>query len=231
MNKPAIVLLPGLNNTAAVFDDLVRDLDGKADIFAPTLPPLDSVEALAAHVLAAAPAHFHLVGFSFGAYVAMAMLERAPERVDALCLIGAGPGGDAPERRPVREAAIGKARDDYFGMVSAQASAAFHPDSLGNQALMTARAAMVRSYGAERFISHTTAAMNRPDRTHLIARLTKPLLLIAGETDPLAPPADLERTGATARHKTIHIIPGAGHLAPMEQPARVARCIESWIRT
>lgn len=221
------LFLPGLNNTSAVFDGVIAKL-GAIDFVAPTLPALDSVEALAEHALTLAPQRFKLVGFSFGAYVAMAVLERAPERVEALCLIGAGPGADAPDKRPIREGAIARAREDYFGMVAAGATAAFHPDSLAKAEIMDARVAMVRDYGAERFIAHTTAAMNRPDRTALLNTLDRQLLLIAGETDPLAPPADLERIAAAAPHSAIHIIAGAGHLAPMEKPEEVAAHIKTW---
>lgn len=229
MSLSSLVLVPGLNNTSAVFDGVVAELGDAADVFTPTLPALDTVEALADHVLAEAPAKFHLVGFSFGAYVAMAMLERAPERIEALCLIGAGPSADTPDKRPIREGAIAKAREDYLGMVSAQAGAAFHPDTLKRADVMDARAAMVRHYGAERFIAHTTAAMNRPDRRELLANLKTTLLLIAGETDPLAPPAELEKTAAAARASETHIVPAAGHLAPLEQPARVADHIKQWL--
>lgn len=229
MSPPSLVLIPGLNNTASVFDALRRELEGAAELNTPTLPPLDSVEALADWVLLRAPKRFHLVGFSFGVYVSMAMLERAPDRIEALCLIGAGPGADAPDKRPLREAAITKAREDYKGMIAAQAGAAFHPDTLKRPDVMQARADMVREYGVERFIAHTQAAMNRPDRTSLLKGLQKPLLLIAGETDPLAPPAALEATAAAASSSQIHIIPGAGHLAPMEQPARVAAHIKKWL--
>lgn len=229
MSAAPLVLIPGLNNTAAVFDGVAAALQDDADIVMPTLPPLTDVEALAEHVLELAPPRFRLVGFSFGAYVAMAMLERAPERIEALCLIGAGPGSDTPDKRPIREGAIAKAREDYFGMVAAQAAAAFHPNSLSNQSIMDARTSMVREYGAERFIAHTTAAMNRPDRTRLLAGLEKPLLLLAGETDPLAPMASLQATAAAAPLAVIHVIPGAGHLAPLEQPDATASHIRAWL--
>lgn len=230
MSRPSLVLIPGLNNTSAVFDGVVRAIGADAEITAPTLSPLDTVEALADEVLAQAPPRFHLVGFSFGAYVAMAMLERAPDRIEALCLIGARPGADAPDKRPMREGAIAKAREDYLGMVSAGAAAAFHPDTLKREDIMQARAAMVRDYGAERFIAHTTAAMNRPDRRDLLKTLQKPLLLIAGETDPLAPLAALQETAAAAPKSEILVIANAGHLAPLEQPDIVAGHIKTWLR-
>lgn len=224
----ALVLLPGLNNTSAVFDDVVAALPAEIAAFAPTLPALDTVEALADDVLSNAPEHFHLVGFSFGAYVAMAVLEKAPERVRALALIGAGPQADPPDRRAVREAAIEKAKADYAGMVAAQAGAAFHSDSLTNDQLMAKRANMVAAYGVGRFIAHTRAAMDRPDRTALLAQLDAPLLLMAGETDPLAPEAMLRELATRAHRSDVRIIPRAGHLAPMEQPELVAAHISSW---
>lgn len=95
-----LLLLPGLNNTGAVFDGVVAHLPASLRVHCPDLPALDRVEALADAVLADAPERFWLGGFSFGGYVAMAVLERAPERVQGIALICSTPRAARRCRQP-----------------------------------------------------------------------------------------------------------------------------------
>ncbi|MBN9082747.1 MAG: hypothetical protein BGP04_00985 [Rhizobiales bacterium 62-17] len=230
MSKPSLVLLPGLNNTRAVFADMGRLLADDADVIAMEYPPLDTLDAIAADVLAHCPERFNLCAFSFGGYVAAAMLEQAPERIERLAFIGSGPGADKPERRGAREAAIARAQaGDYEAMVKANANSAFHADSLANADLMTRRDAMVKDYGAERYIAHSRAALDRPARYHLLAKLQREMLVMAGESDTLVPLAEMQRTASAAPEARVVVIPRAGHLLPMERPTAAAAELRRWL--
>ena len=227
MTRPVLVLLPGLNNSRAVFDGVVAALDPGIEALALDLPPLDSVDMLADHVLAAIPRRFHLCGFSFGGYVALAMLARAPERLAGLALVGSLPGADGEPARANRTRAIAAAESGgYEAMVEANAAAAFHPDSLNDTAIMARRAAMVAAYGAERFVAHSRAAMARPDRTDLLAAYAGPVTMLAGDRDPLAPQERMEALVGAGR---THVVAGAGHLLPLEQPRTLADLLSRWV--
>ncbi|MDH7794645.1 MULTISPECIES: alpha/beta fold hydrolase [unclassified Beijerinckia] len=230
MSKPSLVMLPGLNNTRAVFEDMIRLLADTVDVTVLEYPPLDTLEAIAADVLARCPEHFNLCAFSFGGYVAAAMLEQAPERIERLAFIGAGPGADKPERRGAREAAIARAQNgEYEAMVKANANAAFHPDSLTDARLMARRDAMVKDYGAERYVAHSRAALERPARYHVLAGLQHEMLMMAGETDNVVPLAEMQRTAAAAPKARVVVVPGAGHLLPMEKPAATVAELKLWL--
>ncbi len=230
MPKPHLVLLPGLNNTRAVFDDLVPLLTEVADILVLEFPAVENLDAIARDMLQRCPPQFNLCAFSFGGYVAAAMLEQAPQRIERLALIGAGPGADKPERRGTREGAIARAlAGEYEAMVKAGSASSFHPDNLSNAGLMARRDAMVADYGAARYVAHSRAAMERPARYHVLAGLTKTLLVMAGERDNLMPLAEMERTAAAAPKARIVVVPGAGHVVPMEQPAVAAAELRQWI--
>ena len=73
-----LVLVPGLNNTSAVFDGVVRALPPQVQARTVDNPPLETVEAIAQVLLQQLPERFWLAGFSFGGYVALALLEAAP---------------------------------------------------------------------------------------------------------------------------------------------------------
>ena len=108
-----LVLLPGLNNTTAVWTPLTSQLTAlgldSGAITAIECSDLPSVEAIAADLLTDLPAKFYLCGFSFGGYVALAMQALAPERVAGLILVNTSAIADSEKTAAFRRNAIKKA--------------------------------------------------------------------------------------------------------------------------
>lgn len=224
----ALVLVPGLNNTHAVFDGVVDALPAQRLGVALDNPALETVEAIAQALLAQLPERFWLVGFSFGGYVALAMLEAAPQRVQGIAMVCTGPYADPPAAQPKRLAALDAvAQGRYFEMIEQQAANAFHPDSLSNRALMQARNAMVRAYGPQSYAAHVRATMARPDRSHLLDG-SKPTLIITASHDTVITPESVKRYAAAIPGAQLHQVQGAGHLLPMEQPVTLANLLADW---
>lgn len=224
-----LVLLPGLNNTALVFADVLPALPPALPVIAPDNPPLDSVEKIAAAHLAALPPRFFMGGFSFGGYVAMAMLEMAPERFAGLALICSTPFGEPPAAGAKRAQAIELARQGkYLTMVNSQAAATFHPDSVANPVIMEKRRVMVEAYGPDNFIAHATAAMNRPDRSALLdGRI--PTAAISGSDDTVIPNAVMDSFANRVPGVWRRVVPKTGHLVPMEAPSALAALLVEWM--
>ena len=226
----SLVLLPGLNNTAAVFDGVVQALPSDIDGLALDNPALETVEAIADELLETLPDRFWLAGFSFGGYVALAMLQRAPERINGIAMICTGPGADPQSAQPKRLAALDAvAQGRYFELIAQQAANAFHPDSLTNTALMQARAAMVQAYGPQCYAAHVRATMARPDRSSLLDG-NKPTLVVTTSHDTVIAPASVMQYAAAIPGVELHQVQGAGHLLPMERPAELADLLVNWIR-
>ena len=224
-----LVLIPGLNNTAAVFDRLRARLPADVPAIAVDNPALETVEAIAQALLPALPPRFRLVGFSFGGYVALALLQAVPERVSGVAMVCTAPNADTPAAAARRAASLQVvAEGRYVEATMAQAANAFHPDSVGDATLMAEREAMVRAYGPERFAAHVRAAIARPDRTALLDG-RHPTLVVGGSHDALFTPHALAYAKHIpgARRVTIE---GAGHLVPMERPAELAQCLADWAR-
>lgn len=228
MNAP-LVLVPGLNNTRVVFDGVVSALPSDVTALCANNPALPSVEAIARDWLTWLPERFWLGGFSFGGYVALAMLALAPERVAGLALMCTSPLADSPSARPKRLAALeAVAQGRYLELVQSQSANTFHPDSLLKPELMAARERMVGDYGAEAYAAHVQATMARPDRSHLLDG-QRPTLVMAASDDKLFPPETLERLAQSVPGAEFAVVQAAGHLAPMEQPERVAKVLADWI--
>ena len=228
--EPALALVPGLNNSRRVWDGVVAGLGAAAACHALDCPPLETVEEVADALLAQLPQRFFLCGFSFGGYVALAMLERAPERVAGLALVNTGATADNDAQRAARQKAIATAQTGgHEAMVTAQASVVFHAASLGNPAMMQTRVQMVREYGAARLIAHARACMARPDRTAVLAAARCPVLVVAAADDRVIPTAAqkvLAQSLPAARYVEIE---AAGHMLPLEQPAALADALRPWL--
>jgi 3-oxoadipate enol-lactonase len=60
--------------------------------------------------------------------------------------------------------------------------------------------------------------MHRVDSTPLLAQVKVPALVVTGEEDEIIPVEESRRMAAAIPGATLVIIPGAGHLANLEQP-------------
>ena len=223
-----LVLLPGLNNTAAVFDEVAAALPATINTHCPDLPALTTVEALANAVLANAPERFWLGGFSFGGYVAMAVLAKAPERVLGIALICSSPKADTAAQAARRLDAIAAAEKGGYEETAASSTVPFHPDSLKRPELLARRREIVRAYGVERYIAHCHACIARPDRTALLDG-QRPTLLVTTSHDTVVPVAGVRSLADQVDGSEFAQVEGAGHLLPLEQPQALAAVLGDWI--
>ena len=228
-----VVLVPGLNNSAGTWRDVLAALPEDVTGIAVDCPPLPDIGAVADALLADLPERFVAVGHSFGGYVVTAMLAHRPERVAGLVLVNTGDNADTPQQAAgriarSREVAAGdEAAYEAFAM--GLAARAYHPDHAGDEKLLADRLTGVREYGSKRYAQHLLACANRPDRSALLAGTDVPILVLTADHDQVVPgEAQAEmarRIGAQQR-----IVPTSGHMLPAEQPAAVADAIAAFAR-
>lgn len=224
-----LVLIPGLNNTASVFDGVVNAIKDTVQVQPVDCPALTDLHEIAHALLKQLSERFWLGGFSFGGYVALAMLELAPERIEGIALICSSPVADTPAQTSARQAAIARAsQGGYLEMIEAQAVHAFHADSLTNDALMLQRRAMVQKYGVDRFVAHQKASIDRPDRSVLLDG-TRPTLLVAATDDKVFPLAASAALADSIPGAELAVVEQAGHLLPMERPVQLAHALTRWM--
>ena len=85
-----LLLLPGLVCDRAIWAPLLPALAPHAQCSVADYGRLDSLAAMAAHVLATAPPRFALAGHSMGGRVALEVMRAAPQRVERLALLDTG---------------------------------------------------------------------------------------------------------------------------------------------
>ncbi|MDB5688745.1 MAG: alpha/beta hydrolase fold protein, partial [Sphingomonas bacterium] len=80
----------------------------------------------------------------------------------------------------------------------------------------------------EIFAAQQAAMMSRNDLTPLLAGIRVPTLVATGEEDGWASPAQHEQIAAAIPGATLRIVPGAGHMMPVEDPAAVTAILLEW---
>lgn len=229
-----VVLLHGINNTPGTWTRLhacLQDLmpEGAVTIDTPLLGECADVGDIAEALLCTLPPQFVVVGHSFGGYVALELLHRAPRRVLGLGLVNSHDGADSAASAGRREQSIQTARAGGFVQLACGATAAsYHPDHLDDRELMDERRSTVASYGVDAFVAHQRAAAHRVERRSTLVAADLPLLVVAGDDDRVVP-VQSQREMARAIGATFVLVERAGHMLPAEQPLALATVLAPWL--
>jgi pimeloyl-ACP methyl ester carboxylesterase len=68
------------------------------------------------------------------------------------------------------------------------------------------------------------------DSTYILAGIDRPVLIAVGAEDLLTPVAEAEALRNGIPHSRMQIVPGAGHLSNLEQPAEFNRALGNFVR-
>ncbi len=213
-----LVLLPGSGCSPDLWSDL--HLPGEVVHGVLDEPTLDGcVDAL----LATLPPRFALAGLSLGGIVAMALTRRAPERVAALCLMAtnARPPTDA------QRAAWQAQREALAGGASARSlQEALLPVLTARRAHDERVLAMADAVGEQGWDAQLQLQATRVDERPGLAAVRVPTLVIAGERDEICPVANHVEIAAAVPGAALHVVPGAGHLLPLDAPEAVRALLD-----
>jgi pimeloyl-ACP methyl ester carboxylesterase len=222
--------LPGLLCDAALWQP---QLAGLADIAKAEVPDLtrdDSVAAMAARVLAAAPPRFALAGLSMGGYVAFEILRQQPERVTRLALLDTSARPDTPLQIGFRRELIALATQGAFRLVPNRLLPLYiHASRLSDAALAHRINEMAERLGPEVFLRQQGAIMGRPDSRPLLPRIACPTLILCGRVDTRTPPALHEEMATLIPGSRLEMIEECGHLATLERPDEVNAALRRWL--
>jgi pimeloyl-ACP methyl ester carboxylesterase len=228
-----LILLPGLACDAELFRDQLAPLASRSPVHvADVHRRADSIAAMAALLLAEHPGPLRLAGVSMGGIVALEVFARAPERVEALALLGTTARPDTPEMVGLRTMAIelfeqGRAED----VLRANVPLAFHASRQRDAALVDAylRMTLERAGGAE-LARQNRALLGRADRRAVLPAIACPLLVMCGDADALTPPECSREIAAAVPHARYLELPACGHMLTWERPAEVTAALLDWLR-
>ncbi len=158
-----------------------------------------------------------------GGYCALALARLAPERVQALVLVGSRADPDTPERREGRAATIESLRvGGTEALWDEMAPRLFNEDT--DPAVVESAREIALTQDPEGLVRALGAIRDRRDSTDLVEALECPVLVAVGDDDPYVPLEVAEATAARARDGRL-VVYRSGHLVSLERPAEFNRAL------
>lgn len=233
VNSPVLLLIHGTGGNAASWH---YQLDGLREVARPFTVDLPghglssrigspSVQAYA-EAIAQTIAHLHsgrffVAGHSLGGAVALELALRYPERVRGLILLSTGAHFPALAATP-----------DLFLLPVTAAPERFRDLFLGEgvsaEALALARAAVAGC--PPEVIRADISAAKVFDARAALPSLRCPVLILCGTEDHITPPRYATWLKEGLRDARVILIPGAGHMLPLERPEQVNTAIAEFLR-
>ncbi len=229
--RSAVLFLPVLLCDAGLWRHQLAALDGQADCVVADLTRDDTLGAMAARAMEGLPERFALVALSMGGYVAFELLRQAPGRVARLCLMDTSARPDTPEQARRRRGlmALVASNGRFRGVTPRLLPALLHSDRLHDASLIREITAMADRLGKAAYLRQQGAILDRPDSRPNLPGIRVPTLVLAGEADAMTPPALSAEIAAGIPGALLRLVPGAGHLPPLEQPVAVTGLLLDWL--
>jgi len=172
-----------------------------------------------------------LGGLSLGGYASFAFYRRYRERVAALILADTRASADTEEGLRGREELAAVAEKEGAANVAERMlpkllGASTHANRPGVVAAVREMILTTSPAGIVRALRGMAA---RPATFDLLGEIQCPTLVVVGAEDTLTPPADSEALAKAIRGVHLEVIPAAGHLSNLEQPAAFTRALDAFL--
>lgn len=173
-----------------------------------------------------------VVGLSMGGYVAQALYQEHPDLVSSLALVDTRARADTAAQKQARDGAIaavlGDGRPAFARAMAARLLAPRDAADPHDQILRARLSTMIESLPVETIVADLRGLRDRRDRSASMQQATVPVLVVVGEHDAITPAAETAAFAATIPDAQHVVIPGAGHMPPMENPADFVRVLASF---
>ncbi|MFC8273313.1 alpha/beta fold hydrolase [Streptomyces sp. NPDC057271] len=234
-DAPVLVIGPSLGTTWHMWDRQIPELTRQWRIVRFDLPghggaparPFTSVAELGDRLLTTLDdlgvQRFGYVGCSIGGAVGLDLALRAPHRVASLALVAASPRfGSADE---FRQRGVIVRTHGLEPMARTAPEQWFTPAFRAAQpAIVEWAVQMVRTTDPGCYVG-ACEALAVFDVREALGRIGVPALVLVGSDDQVTGPAEARTLVAGIADARLAVVPGASHLAPVEQPAAVTELL------
>ena len=129
---------------------------------------------------------YTLIGHSMGGYVALALAEKNPKAVSALCLMNSTYKADDDERRAIRQRANKMIQTSFNSMVRMSFTNLFSPESrITYKTELEAALKLALKTPVQGYIAGQEGMMLRADKFEFYKNLDAKKLIIIGKKDPV----------------------------------------------
>jgi len=173
-----------------------------------------------------------LCGLSMGGYVAWQFWKRHPDRLHRLVLCDTRAAADSPEVRQGRRASSDRVlKQGTAFLAESMIEKLFSPKTTSQQPDLVRDVQQMILTNSPQGVSAALLGMAaRPDVTDWLPEINIPSLVIVGAADPISPVDEMRAIATALPQSSLQIIPDAGHMSPLEQPAIVNQHLRQFLR-
>lgn len=226
---PNLLFLPGLLEDADGFKPVIDGLSSHVTCSVADLTRSDTIAGMARDALAQAPERFSLAGHSMGGYVALEVMRQAPGRVERLALLQTNARPDSPESTENRRRLLALAERDYPAVIATLMQRLLAPQHLAEADMTGTIESMALAVGKEAFRRQQEAIIGRIDSRPHLGDIRCPTMVLAGRQDQIMPVEVLKELADGIPGARLTVIEDCGHMASIEQPARVLAAFVEWL--
>jgi 3-oxoadipate enol-lactonase len=170
-----------------------------------------------------------LIAAAAGAAIAVRYAALHPQRVAGLVLCAPALDIDAARRRYLLERGDMAVRDGMQAVVEGTMDNSWPPRIRTDMRAFDAYRSRFLAQDSQGY-AWASAALSEIDLREDLGALRCPCLFLAGEHDLQRPPARVAEQAALAAHARFEVVPEAGHLMAVQQPAQVAAQIVAFMQ-
>ena len=225
-----LILIPGLLCNESLYQPVIKECKNNYEIQIADVSSFKSIEDCAKAVCSNVSKDVVLVGFSFGAWVALHSYSLLQQYCKGLILISSAPGNlkVSTEQRflhYINEISSG----NFEAFIDEDYEQDISPKNKMNVKLKEALFTMMRNQGENVAINQLKALLEFKSGFVSLNEIKCPTLLIRGEDDKSLNIQKQEKMLHEIPHAKLVVIPDAAHYVPIENPAVMAMEIDSWI--
>ncbi|WP_029068510.1 alpha/beta fold hydrolase [Jonesia quinghaiensis] len=202
-------------------------MGGSRDVL-PTEPSLKhSAQAVADVLEGLGGGPVVVAGLSMGGYVLMALLREQNHPIDGAAFLDTRANADAPEAREKRltiaaQVVEQQSVDPVAGMATATLS---EPDLAARDEEIRLMSQWISEQRPDGVAWSQRAMAAREDSVGVLRSYHGPAAVIVGENDAQADPAAMKVIHGALPNSIMTVVPHAGHMTPVEQPAAVGKAL------
>ncbi len=240
----SVFLIHGFGEDGEVWRNQVEYLSNNFQLIIPDLPgsgQSDMIEDMSMEGMAEViHAIIHeeeieqcpVIGHSMGGYITMALVEKYWNHCTAFGLFHSSAFADSEEKKVARRKGIEHIQQhgaaEFLKTTTPNLFAQQTKDE--RPALVDEQLATLHNFLPEALVSYYEAMIQRPDRTHLLAQATVPVLFIMGKYDAAVPLEDGLKQCHLPENSYIHILHHSGHMGMLEEPEKCNTILEKFLQ-
>lgn len=189
-----------------------------------------SITGMAEQALSCMDGPSVVVGLSLGAIVGFEVARLAPERLAGFAALATNAAAPRAEQHQGWSRAARRTEAGEFAAVVEEILPTMYSRPQPSPDLARGFRGMAERIGPRWFRDQLAAQGTRTDARDVLPSITVPSLVASGSEDALCPPEFHREIAGRLPGAELHLVPGAGHLLPLEAPERTGELLNRLIR-